>query len=147
VERGGGTASGILEVATGCSFRHSRLSSAVLMPVPARPTCAPGALRRKWFQPATGRRSRGLKFRSPELSEGIEPDACYPASATPRQRRPKWIRDSRYPSVAGGCNPSAISAFVAALRQRCSYAIRQRYPFMWTRAPSIRSRVSSGRMS
>jgi hypothetical protein len=55
-------------------------------------------------------------------------------------------RHSRYHSVAGGCSPSAISAFVAALRQRCSYAIRQRYSFMWTRAPSIRSRVSSGRM-
>jgi hypothetical protein len=35
--RGGGTSSGIVSVASGCSFRHSRSSSAVLVPVPARP--------------------------------------------------------------------------------------------------------------
>jgi hypothetical protein len=35
--RGGGTSSGIREVASGCRRRHSRSSSAVLMPVPARP--------------------------------------------------------------------------------------------------------------
>ena len=35
--RGGDTSSAILSVASGCRRCHSRLSSAVLMPVPARP--------------------------------------------------------------------------------------------------------------
>jgi hypothetical protein len=35
--RRGGTSSGIVAVASGCSRRHNRCSSAVLMPVPARP--------------------------------------------------------------------------------------------------------------
>jgi hypothetical protein len=34
--RGGDTSNGILSVASGCRRCHSRLSSAVLMPVPAR---------------------------------------------------------------------------------------------------------------
>jgi hypothetical protein len=35
--RGGSTSSGIVSVASSCRRRHSRSSSAVLMPVPARP--------------------------------------------------------------------------------------------------------------
>ena len=41
--RGGGTSSGILSVASGCRRRHNRSSSAVLMPVPARPVWSPRA--------------------------------------------------------------------------------------------------------
>jgi hypothetical protein len=37
LRRGGGTSSGILSVASDCRRCHSRLSSAVLMPVPAPP--------------------------------------------------------------------------------------------------------------